>query len=48
MKFKNEKFKLVTPTIKYKRKAIKYIKEHKKYNSRINGSGLLYAPAYIS
>ena len=42
MKFKNEKFKLVTPTIKYKRKAIKYIKEHNKYNSRINGSGLLY------
>ncbi len=42
MKFKNEKFKLVIPTIKYKRKAIKYIKEHNRYNSRINGSGLLY------
>ena len=42
MKIKNEKFKLVIPTIKYKRKAIKYIKEHNKYNSRINGSGLLY------
>lgn len=42
MKNKNEKFKLVIPTIKYKRKAIKYIKEHNKYNSRINGSGLLY------
>ncbi|MBQ3409012.1 MAG: GNAT family N-acetyltransferase [Clostridia bacterium] len=42
MKYRNEKFKLVIPTIKYKRKAIKYIKEHHKYNSRINGSGLLY------
>ena len=42
MRFRNEKFELVTPTIKYKRKAIKYIKEHNKYSSRINGSGLLY------
>ena len=46
MKFKNEKFKLVIPTIKYKRKAIKYIKEHNKYKSRINGSGLLYEYIY--
>lgn len=42
MKEKEEKFRLVVPTEKYKRKAIKYIKEHNKYNSRINGSGLLY------
>lgn len=42
MKFKNEKFELVIPTIKHKRKAIKYIKEHNKFGSRINGSGLLY------
>ncbi len=42
MKRKEEKFKLVTPTIAYKRKAIKYIKEHNKYKSPINGSGLLY------
>ena len=42
MSNKDEKFELVVPTIKYKRKAIKYIKEHNKYSSRINGSGLLY------
>lgn len=42
MKHKEEKFKLVVPTMEYKKKAIKYIKEHKKYQSPINGSGLLY------
>ena len=42
MRNKDEKFELVVPTIKYKRKAIKYIKEHNKYGSRINGSGMLY------
>lgn len=42
MKEKEEKFRLVVPTEKYKRKAIKYIKEHNRYHSEINGSGLLY------
>lgn len=42
MKNKEEKFKLVIPTERYKRKAIKYIKEHRKYKSAINGSGALY------
>lgn len=42
MRKKEEKFKLVIPTIKYKRKAIKYIKEHNRYHSEINGSGFLY------
>ncbi|MBP3708584.1 MAG: GNAT family N-acetyltransferase [Clostridia bacterium] len=37
-----EKFKLVTPTIEYKDRAINYIKEHYKYGSRINGAGRLY------
>ena len=39
---KIEKFKLVTPTIEYKNKAINYIKEHYKYGSRINGAGRLF------
>ena len=42
MKKKEEKFKLVIPTEKYKRKAIRYIKEHNRYHSEINGSGFLY------
>ena len=42
MKEKEEKFKLVIPTEKYKRKAIKYIKEHNRHKSEINGSGFLY------
>lgn len=42
MRDKEEKFKLVVPTLEYKKKAIKYIKEHNKYKSKINGSGLLY------
>ena len=41
MKEKIDKFKFVTPTIEYKKKAIKYIKEHQKYKSKINGSGYL-------
>lgn len=41
-KSKIEKFKLVTPTIEYKDRAINYIKEHHQYGSRINGAGRLY------
>ena len=43
MKNKEIKFKLVRPTIEYKKKAIKYIKEHKRYRSPINGSSMLYS-----
>lgn len=42
MKNVDEKFRLVIPSMEYKRQAIKYIKEHIKYKSRINGSGLLF------
>ena len=42
MRCKEEKFKLIIPNLEYKKKAIKYIKEHNKYKSPINGSGLLY------
>ena len=42
MKKKEEKFRLVIPTEKYKKKAIRYIKEHNRYHSEINGSGFLY------
>lgn len=42
MKSKIEKFELVIPGKRHKRKAIEYIKEHRKYNSKINGSGALY------
>lgn len=42
MRNKEEKFKLVIPTTEYKKKAIKYIKEHNKYHSEIIGSGFLY------
>lgn len=34
-----EQLSLVIPSIKYKDKAIEYIKEHYQYNSHINGCG---------
>ena len=39
MEEKTEKFKLVIPTIKYKEKALEYIKELYSFNSSINGVG---------
>lgn len=42
MKSKEEKFKLVIPSMVYKEKAIKYIEEHNEYKSAINGDGMLH------